>query len=139
MDKKQSKQQKQWIANFLEKRGSTAKLVKTYNATCGYYYYTFRWHEALPIYFPSSEEQLDPGAGWLVKELYVELSPAAIERNKRSEVVDVVYPHCSLSYRRSPDINLQIALPLTQLLLVNKGETCRAFKKKDILILRNVR
>lgn len=132
MDKKQSKQQKQWITNFLEKRGPTAKLIKTYNATCGYYYYNFRWHEALPIYLPPHGDELDPGAGWLVKELYVELSPAATERNKRSYVVEIVYPHCSMSYRRSPDTNLQISLPLTQLLLVNKGESTlrKAVSKK---------
>ncbi|MEH2067894.1 MAG: hypothetical protein V7K47_06960 [Nostoc sp.] len=116
MARKPSKKQRHWVEEFCKQRPKS-RIINIKDATCGYFYYTIAWDEDLPVYAPSNEEdeELDLGMGWITHQLYVELTPAGIDRLRQQTIMDIVYPHCQLNWRRSM-VTAQTVLPIPQVL-----------------------
>ncbi|MHC5755431.1 MAG: hypothetical protein ACYTXF_33280 [Nostoc sp.] len=116
MARRPNKKQKQWVDNFCKSKPDS-RILSIKDATCGYFYYVISWNEDLPVYAPPNEddEELDLGMGWLVRQLYVELTPAGIDRLRREITAEIVYPHCLLDWRHSM-VTAQTVLPISQVL-----------------------
>lgn len=116
MVRKPNKKQRRWVEEFCKQQPGS-RIVNIIDATCGYFYYTIAWNEDLPVYAPSNEEdeELDLGMGWIVRQLYVELTPAGIDRLRQETIADIVYPHCLIDWRRSM-VTAQTVLPIPQVL-----------------------
>ncbi|MEH2458308.1 hypothetical protein [Nostoc sp.] len=111
-----NKKQRRWVEEFCRCR-QNSKITSIKDASCGYFYYTISWNEDLPVYAPPNEddEELDLGMGWVVRQLYVELTPAGIDRLRKDSTAGVVYPHCLLDWRHSME-TAQTVLPIVEML-----------------------
>lgn len=130
MARRPNQKQRRWVEEFCKnKPGSRILSIK--DATCGYFYYVISWNEDLPVYAPPNEddEELDLGMGWIVRQLYVELTPAGIDRLRREITTDVVYPHCLLDWRHSM-VTAQTVLPISQVLEVPTEKPKRITSKR---------
>ncbi|PHJ69206.1 hypothetical protein VF14_03490 [Nostoc linckia z18] len=136
MARKPNKKQRRWVEEFCKQRPGS-RIVSIQDATCGYFYYTIAWNEDLPVYAPSNEEdeELDLGMGWITRQLYVELTPAGIDRLRQETIADIVYPHCLIDWRRRM-VTAQTVLPIAQVLELPsepvKRTTSRRRKKSSL-------
>lgn len=136
-----NKKQRQWVEEFCKHRPSS-KIINIKDATCGYFYYTISWNEDLPVYSPPNEddEELDLGMGWVVRQLYVELTPAGIDRLRQETIAGVVYPHCLLDWRHSM-VTAQTVLPIPQVLELSIAEKPKRRsskrKKSDVVVTQH--
>jgi hypothetical protein len=136
MTRRPNKKQKQWVADFCNQKPGS-RVLSCRDATCGYFYYIISWNEDLPVYAPPNEddEELDLGMGWIVRQLYVELTPAGIDRLRKEIIADVVYPHCLLDWRHSM-VTAQTVLPIAQVLeipVIEKPKRTTSKRKKSIV------
>lgn len=134
MARRPNKKQKQWVEDFCKQKPGS-RVLSCRDATCGYFYYVISWNEDLPVYAPPNEddEELDLGMGWIVRQLYVELTPAGIDRLRKEITTDVVYPHCLLDWRHSM-VTAQTVLPIAQVLelpITEKPKRATSKRKKS--------
>jgi hypothetical protein len=132
-----NKKQRRWVEEFCS-RHPGSRVVSTKDATCGYFYYVISWNEDLPIFAPPNEEdeELDFGMGWVNRQLYVELTPAGIERLRREITAGIVYPHCLLDWRYYSTAPVQTILPIAEVLnlpVTEKPKRATSKRKKSQL------